>query len=179
LPQRPALKRLIGRAQLRRRVGELAEEIARDYRDRQPLLVGTLKGSFVFLADLARRLPLPLEIDFIGAASYGQGRESSGQVHVYHEPRSELRGRHVVLVEDIVDTGLTLAELRRYLEAQGPASLRVCALLDKRARRLIEVPLHYVGFEIPDEFVVGYGLDFRQRYRNLPFIAVVKHEHLH
>jgi len=176
LPQRPALKRLIGRAQLRRRVGELAEEIARDYRDRQPLLVGTLKGSFVFLADLARRLPLPLEIDFIGAASYGQGRESSGQVHVYHEPRSELRGRHVVLVEDIVDTGLTLAELRRYLEAQGPASLRVCALLMKRRAQKAGVQVDYLGFLVPDHFLVGYGLDWAERYRNLPEVYVLDGE---
>ena len=176
MPQRPALKRLIGRAQLRRRVGELAEEIARDYRDRQPLLVGTLKGSFVFLADLARRLPLPLEIDFIGAASYGQGRESSGQVHVYHEPRSELRGRHVVLVEDIVDTGLTLAELRRYLEAQGPASLRVCALLMKRRAQKAGVQVDYLGFLVPDHFLVGYGLDWAERYRNLPEVYVLDGE---
>jgi hypoxanthine phosphoribosyltransferase len=176
LPQRPALKRLIGRAQLRRRVGELAEEIARDYRDRQPLLVGTLKGSFVFLADLARRLPLPLEIDFIGVASYGQGRQSSGQVHVYHEPRSELRGRHVVLVEDIVDTGLTLAELRRYLEAQGPASLRVCALLMKRRAQKAGVQVDYLGFLVPDHFLVGYGLDWAERYRNLPEVYVLDGE---
>jgi hypoxanthine phosphoribosyltransferase len=176
LPQRPALKRLIGRAQLRRRVGELAEEIARDYRDRQPLLVGTLKGSFVFLADLARRLPLPLEIDFIGVASYGQGRQSSGQVHVYHEPRSELRGRHVVLVEDIVDTGLTLAELRRYLQGRGPASLRVCALLMKRRAQQAGVTVDYLGFLVPDDFLVGYGLDWAERYRNLPEVYVLDGE---
>ncbi|HXG42885.1 MAG TPA: hypoxanthine phosphoribosyltransferase [Dehalococcoidia bacterium] len=176
MARRSALKRLIGRAQLRRRVAELAQEIARDYRDRQPVLVGTLKGSFVFLADLARRLPLPVEIDFIGAASYGQGRESSGQVHVYLTPRCHLQGRHVILVEDIVDTGLTLAELRRYLEGQGPASVRVCALLMKRRAHEAGVTVDYLGFLVPDDFLVGYGLDCSERYRNLPDVYVLDGE---
>ncbi len=176
LARRTALKRLIGRAQLRRRVGELAREIARDYRGTQPVLVGTLKGSFVFLADLSRRLRLPLEIEFIGAASYGQGRESSGQVRIYHAPRCDLRGRHVLLVEDIVDTGLTLDEVRRYLQSQGPASLRTCALLMKRRAHEAGVRVDYLGFLVPDDFLVGYGLDCAERYRNLPDVYVLDGE---
>ncbi|GBD13469.1 Hypoxanthine phosphoribosyltransferase [bacterium HR24] len=176
MARRSALKRLIGRSQLRRRVRELAAQIAHDYRGQQPVLVGTLKGSFVFLADLARLVDLPVEIDFIGAASYGQARETSGQVRVYHEPRCELQGRHVILVEDIVDTGLTLEEVRRFLEARGPASLRVCALLMKERAREAGITVDYLGFVVPNDFLVGYGLDCAERYRNLPDVYVLDGE---
>lgn len=176
MARRSALKRLIGRSQLRRRVRELAAQIAHDYRGQQPVLVGTLKGSFVFLADLARLVDLPVEIDFIGAASYGQARETSGQVRVYHEPRCELQGRHVILVEDIVDTGLTLDEVRRFLEAHGPASLRVCALLMKERAREAGITVDYLGFVVPNDFLVGYGLDCAERYRNLPDVYVLDGE---
>ena len=177
MPKRRPLRCLLGRGQIRRRVRELAEQIERDYQGCQLVLLGTLKGSFVFLSDLMRRLRLPVEVDFVGVSSYGLGQESSGQVSVYHSPRLELRGRHVLLVEDIVDTGLTAAYLTRLLRARRPASLVICTLLDKRARRIApNLPLAYVGFEVPDRFVVGYGLDYRQLYRNLPYIGVLRDE---
>ncbi len=167
---------LISPGRLQQRVAELAAEIERDYAGQPLVLVGVLRGVICFMADLMRLLHLHTDIDFLAISSYGAGDEKG--VRIVKDLEEDVRGRHVLLVEDIVDTGMTLNRVLDHLEGKGPASLRVCALLDKRARRLIDVPLHYVGFEIPDEFVVGYGLDFRQRYRNLPFIAVVKHEHL-
>ncbi len=167
---------LISPGRLQQRVAELAAEIERDYAGQPLVLVGVLRGVICFMADLMRLLHLHADIDFLAISSYGAGDEKG--VRIVKDLEEDVRGRHVLLVEDIVDTGMTLNRVLDHLEEKGPASLRVCALLDKRARRLIDVPLHYVGFEIPDEFVVGYGLDFRQRYRNLPFIAVVKHEHL-
>jgi len=162
---------LIPPNRLQERVAELARAIEEDYRDQDPVLVGVLRGVVCFMADLMRHLSIPLTVDFMAISSYGQGRS----VRIVKDLDEDIGGRHVLLVEDVVDTGMTLKKVIEHLEAKGPASLRVCALLDKRARRLVDVPLHYVGFEIPDEFVVGYGLDFRQRYRNLPFIAVLKH----
>jgi hypoxanthine phosphoribosyltransferase len=167
---------LIPPGRLQQRVAELAAEIEADYAGQPLVLVGVLRGVICFMADLMRLLHLHTDIDFLAISSYGSDEETG--VRIVKDLEEDVGGRHVLLVEDIVDTGMTLNRVLAHLEAKGPASLRVCALLDKRARRLIEVPLHYVGFEIPDEFVVGYGLDFRQRYRNLPFIAVVKHEHL-
>lgn len=176
MPKRRPLRCLLGRGQIRRRVRELAEQIERDYQGCQLVLLGTLKGSFVFLSDLMRRLRLPVEVDFVGVSSYGLGQESSGQVSVYHSPRLELRGRHVLLVEDIVDTGLTLEFLRRYLAERGPASLRVCALLQKERAARAGIQVDYLGFLIPDDFVVGYGLDAAERYRNLPDVCVLEGE---
>jgi len=165
---------LITEAELRARVTALGAEIARDYRDLRPVLVGVLRGAFVFLADLARAIPVELETDFIGVSSYGSGTRASGQVRITSDLDRVIQGRHVLLVEDIVDTGLTLAYLRRTLEARRPASLKVCTLLDKRARRVVEVALDYVGFAVEDVFVVGYGFDYDGLFRNLPHVAVLE-----
>lgn len=165
---------LLTEEQIQARVSELAAEIARDYAGRQPLLIGVLKGAFVFLSDLMRQLKFPLEVDFVCCASYGQSANSSGEIQLLKAPGGRLTGRHVLVVEDIVDTGLTLAKLVAMLGQQQPASLRVCCLLSKPARRETEIEIHYTGFEIPDEFVVGYGLDYAERYRWLPHVAVVK-----
>ena len=165
---------LISASQLERRVGELGAQISRDYRSQEPLLIGVLRGVTCFMADLIRHISLPLAIDFMAISSY-EG-EQSGLVRIMKDLEEPLEGRDVLVIEDIVDTGMTLNALLQELHWRGPASLRVCALLDKRARRLAEVPIDYVGFEIPDEFVVGYGLDFRQKFRNLPFIATLKRD---
>jgi hypoxanthine phosphoribosyltransferase len=167
---------LISASELERRIGELGAEISRDYRGCEPLLVGVLKGVTCFMADLMRHVSLPLAVDFMSITSYeGDHQENVRIVKDLEEP---LAGRDILVVEDIVDTGMTLHTLLGELRSRGPASLKVCALLDKRVRRLVDVPLDYVGFEVPDEFVVGYGLDFRQKYRNLPFIATLKDEWL-
>jgi len=151
----------------------LAGQVARDYGGKKPVLVGVLSGSVVFLADLIRQLEIPLTLDFVAARSYGEGTESSGGMELLAGPLEEVRGRHVILVEDIVDTGRTIQCLRRHLESLGAASVRVCALLDKRSRRQVDVQIEYCGFAVPDQFVVGYGLDFAGRYRNLPFVAAL------
>lgn len=156
------------------RVAELAAELAEEYADKNPLLIGVLKGSIVFLADLMRKLYFPLEIDLVCCKSYGNSDTSSGQVDLLLDVSCELAGRHVLLVEDIVDTGTTLDRLVSLLKARQPASLKICCLLDKPSRRLAPLRPDYVGFEIPDKFVVGYGLDFAERYRWLPHVAVVK-----
>ena len=156
-------------SEIERRVNELGAEIARDYAGKEPLLVGVLKGVTCFMADLMRHISLPLSVDFMAISSYDGDR--SGAVRIVQDLSENIEGRDVLVVEDIVDTGMTLNHLMRQLRARGPASLRVVALLDKRVRRLVDVPLDYVGFEVPDEFVVGYGLDHAQRFRNLPFIA--------
>jgi hypoxanthine phosphoribosyltransferase len=167
---------LITVSELERRVGELGTAISRDYQDREPLMIGLLRGVTCFMADLIRHVSLPLSIDFMAISSYdGAGR---GGVRIIKDLDEPLLDRHVIVVEDIVDTGMTLNTLLQELGLRRPASLKVCALLDKRARRLVEVPLDYVGFEVPDEFVVGYGLDFQQKFRNLPFIATLKRDWL-
>jgi hypoxanthine phosphoribosyltransferase len=165
---------LISASQIERRLNELGQQIARDYADREPLFVGVLKGVTCFMADLMRHVSLPVSIDFMTISSYEGDR--TGAVRIVQDLTENIEGRDVLIVEDIVDTGMTLNHLMKQLQAREPASLRVCALLDKRARRLVEVPLDYVGFEVPDEFVVGYGLDYRQRFRNLPFVATVRSE---
>jgi hypoxanthine phosphoribosyltransferase len=167
---------LISGTEIERRVNELGLEITRDYEGKEPLLVGVLKGVTCFRADLMRHVSLPLSIDFMTISSYEGDR--SGAVRIVQDLTENIAGRDVLVVEDIVDTGMTLHHLLRQLKARGPASLRVCALLDKRVRRLIDVPLDYVGFEVPDEFVIGYGLDHFQKFRNLPFIATVGTEAL-
>jgi hypoxanthine phosphoribosyltransferase len=156
-------------------VAELGEEITRDYAGRSPVIIGVLNGVVVFLADLLRHLDVPCRLDFVTLASYGEGAESSGEVALLKEPSLPLAGECVLVVEDIVDTGRTLAWLVEWLTARA-AEVRVCCLLDKPSRRVIPVRLDYVGFEIPDHFVVGYGLDFAQCYRNLPYLAVLKGE---
>lgn len=166
------LRCLIDATRIEQRVEQLSREIAADFAGREPLLVGVLKGSFMFLADLARRLPLPIAIDFLRVASYGAASQTSGVVEIRKDLEIPIEGRDVLLIEDVVDTGLTLDFLLRTLEARRPASLRVCTLLDKPARRRKRVTIDYVGFSIDDVFVVGYGLDHAERYRELPYIAV-------
>lgn len=165
---------LISVSALERRVGEMGGQISQDYRGKEPLLVGVLRGVTCFMADLMRHISLPLAIDFMSISSY-EG-ERGGAVSILKDLDESLTGRDVIVVEDIVDTGMTLNALLLELRRRDPESLKVCALLDKRARRLVDVPVDYVGFEVPDEFVVGYGLDFRQKFRNLPFIATLKRD---
>ena len=161
---------------LRGRVAELGERVEADYRGKELLMIGVLKGALMFMVDLARRIDLPLELDFMAVSSYGTGTESSGVVRIIKDLDINIEGRHVLIVEDIVDTGLTLGYMREILLTRNPASLRICCLLDKREARKTNVPLDYVGFEIPSRFVVGYGLDYAEIYRNLPFVGVLKPE---
>jgi len=163
---------LLTAEQIEKRVSELAAQINKDYAGKSILLLGTLKGAYIFIADLSRKLIPPTEIDHLKVTSYGDSTSPISQVAFDHRPVTELSGKHVILVEDIVDTGHTLSYLRRYLNEQNPASLRVCALLDKPERREAELPpSEYIGFQIPDKFVVGYGLDYAQKYRNLPYVG--------
>ena len=161
-------------AEIRERVQELGAQITRDYKGEEPVLIGILRGVICFMADLARQISLPVSLDFMAISSYASGAE--GPVRILKDIDIDISGQDVLMVEDIVDTGMTLHYILGYLSAHGPASLKVCTLLDKRARRLVDVPLDYVGFQVPDEFLVGYGLDFQQRYRNLPFIGVLKRQ---
>jgi hypoxanthine phosphoribosyltransferase len=157
------------------KVAELGRRIAHDYAGRQPLLlVGVLKGSFIFLADLARQIPIPHAVDFIALSSYGKGTTRTDEVRLMMDLRETIAGKHVLVVEDIVDTGHTLAYLLRLLGARQPASLKTCTLVQKPARREVDVHLDYVGFEIPDKWVVGYGLDYADQYRTLPYIGYVE-----
>jgi hypoxanthine phosphoribosyltransferase len=158
---------------LRRRVQELGEQITEDYKGRDLLLVGVLKGAIFFLADLMRHVDLPCELDFMAVSSYGSATQSSGVVRILKDLERPLEGRDVLIVEDIVDSGLTLQYLLRSLGARNPRSLEVCALLTKPDRRKVDLEARYVGFEIPDRFVIGYGLDFDEKYRNLPMVATV------
>lgn len=161
--------------EIQRRVGELAGEINRDYEGMDLLLIGILKGAFIFLADLARRLTVPVRFDFIACSSYGSSTRTSGVVRIQKDLDGDIAGRHVLLVEDIVDTGLTLSYLVRNLEARGPASLHICALLNKSSvPGKVDLPIRYQGFSMPGDFVVGYGLDCAEEYRNLPYIAKLK-----
>ena len=165
---------LVGEEELRRRVAELGEQISRDYAGRPLLLVGVLKGAVFFLSDLMRYIDIPVEVDFMAVASYGSATDSSGVVRILKDLDAAIEGRDVLIVEDIVDSGLTLQYLLRNLGSRNPRSLEVCALLTKPTRRKVELPSRYVGFEIPDRFVVGYGLDYAEQYRNLPFVAVLE-----
>src|ERR687886_2760624 len=169
---------LIDEDRLRGRVAELGEEISVDYAGRDLLLVGVLKGAVFFMADLMRHLTVTCEIDFMAISSYGAATDSSGVVRILKDLDINIAGRDVLVVEDIIDSGLTLSYLMRNLEAREPASLEICALLTKPERREIDVPVRYVGFEIPNRFVIGYGLDFGERYRNLPFVAVLSDDSL-
>lgn len=163
---------LIAADALQLRIAELGEEITADYAGRRPLLVGVLKGAFMFMSDLIRRIDLPVELDFMAVSSYGASTKTSGVVRILKDLDVDLAGRDVLLVEDIVDSGLTLAYLRELLMARAPASLEVCALLVREGSRPSAAELRYVGFEVPPEFVIGYGLDFAERYRNLPYICI-------
>ncbi len=167
---------LLSAAQIQKRVQELGQQIAADYAEKQPLLVCLLKGSSIFFADLVRAIAIPLELDFMRASSYGSGTETSGMVRFEIPLSQSLTERHVILVEDILDTGTTLHTVLPALQQQNPASLVVCSLLDKPERRRYEVPLAYCGFTIPDEFVIGYGLDYAGIYRNLPYIGIYSDE---
>lgn len=168
-----AIRPLISAETLDARVRELGEAIARDYRGKDLVLVGVLKGAFVFLADLARAIDLPLTVDFLSVSSYGAGTETSGVVRLIEDLSLPIEGKHVLLVEDIVDTGLTASYLLENLRTRRPASLGLCALLHKPSRCRVEVPIDYRGFVVEDVFLVGYGLDHDQRFRNLPYIGVV------
>jgi hypoxanthine phosphoribosyltransferase len=159
---------------LRERVKELGGEISNDYRDKNPVLVGILKGSFIFMADLVRQLTIPHQLDFIAVASYGSGKYASGVVRWLKDLGINIEGRHVIIVEDIIDSGHTLSYIRSNLLTRNPKSLKIVTLLDKKKRRKVNIPLKYVGFSIADRFVVGYGLDYDERFRNLPYIAQLR-----
>lgn len=165
---------LISEEQLDRRVRELAAQISADYRDREPVLISILRGSFVFMADLARHVEVPCTVDFMSVSSYGSGTTSSGQVQIVKDLSEHIEGKDIILVEDILDTGNTLHYLLQLLRARKPASIRLCVLLDKPERRLKPVKADYTGFTIADEFVVGYGLDYAEHYRNLPYVGILK-----
>lgn len=168
---------LISEAEIAAKVRELGEHISADYSNTSVTLVSVLKGSLPFMADLMRQISIPVQIDLMEVSSYGGATtETSGLVRILKDLSSPIAGKDVLIVEDIIDTGLTLNYLLRYLRGKNPRSLRICALLDKPARRLVEIPIDYRGFTIPDEFVVGYGLDFGEYYRNLPFIGVLRRE---
>jgi hypoxanthine phosphoribosyltransferase len=168
---------LLTRDQISRRVAELATQISRDYSARSPLLVSVLKGGVYFLTDLTRELEIPVQMDFMAITSYGRARAQSGVVRLIKDLDVEITGRHVLLLEDVIDTGLTVGYLLRLLQARSPASLRICTLLDRPYRRILDtLEIAYRGFEIPDRFVVGYGLDYREQYRHLPYIGVLRED---
>ncbi len=167
----PPGETLLTGEQISDRVAELGAAITRDYAGSAPLLVGVLKGAFVFMADLARAIDLPVEFDFMAVSSYGNSTRTSGVVRIVKDLDIELADRDVIVVEDIIDSGLTLSYLRKNLQSRGPRSLEVCALLVRKGRQVPDLGLRYVGFEIPPDFVIGYGLDVAERYRNLPYIA--------
>jgi hypoxanthine phosphoribosyltransferase len=168
------LHSLLPRAEIESAVSRLAAEITRDYQDKRPVLIGILKGVFIFMADLVRHLDFPLEVEFVRLSSYGRGRQTSGRVKVVQGLSCPIQDRHILVVEDIVDTGITIAFLLDYLKKQKPASLRLCSLTDKPSRRRVPVTIDYLGLTVPDKFVVGYGLDFDEQYRNLPDICFLE-----
>jgi hypoxanthine phosphoribosyltransferase len=164
---------LVSSEDLQRRIGELGAEISRDYQGRDLVMVGVLKGAVLFIADLMRKLTIPCEVDFMAVSSYGSDTDSSGVVRILKDLDAPIDGRNVLIVEDIIDSGLTLHYLMKNLRARNPGSLEVCALLTKPERRRVDLPIRYVGFEIPNRFAIGYGLDHAQRYRNLSFVAAL------
>jgi hypoxanthine phosphoribosyltransferase len=168
------LRTLFTRSEIESAIKRIASEITSDYQDKNPLLLGILKGSFMFMADLVRQLDFPLEVDFIRLSSYGSGRQTSGKVKVVQGFRTAVRDRHVLVVEDIVDTGITVAFLLDYLKKKKTASSRLCALTDKPSRRRVPVDIDYTGLTVPDKFLVGYGLDCDEKYRNLPDICILE-----
>jgi hypoxanthine phosphoribosyltransferase len=170
-------KILISEEELQARIAELGADISRDYEGKDLLLLAVLKGSVLFLSDLMRRIAVPHCVDFMAVSSYGSGVESSGVVRILKDLDEPIEGRDVLIIEDIIDTGATLDYLVRILRARAPRSLEICTLLNKPARRQVDVPVKYVGFDIPDEFVFGYGLDYGQLFRNLPYVAVLAPQH--
>lgn len=171
-PLKPEI--LITKEEIEKEVARLAQEISRDYQGKHPLLLGILKGSFIFMADLIRLLDIPVELDFVNLSSYGSARVTSGEIKVVQGLRCPVKGRDVLVIEDIVDTGLTVGYFLNYLKKRKPSSLKLCALFDKPSRRKISVPIDYRGFTIPNRFMVGYGLDYNQRFRHLPDLYVVE-----
>lgn len=165
---------LLSEDKIEARVRELGETISKDYQGKRPMVIGILKGSLVFMADLIRSLTIPLSIDYVAISSYGRSTDSSGVVKIVKDLDEPVEGRHVLVVEDIIDTGLTLRYLLDNLQSRGPASVKVCTFLDKPSRRKVDIVPDYNGFEIPDEFVVGYGLDYAENYRNMPYIGVLR-----
>ena len=161
---------------IKTRIEELGAQLSADYSDKNPLFIGVLKGAFVFLADLIRNVSIQCEVEFLGVSSYGSGATTTGAVKITKDLSCDIEGRHIILVEDILDTGITLTYLKNYLEAHNPASIKICAFLDKTARRKVPISADYLGFECDDVFLVGYGLDFAERYRGLPYIGVLKPE---
>jgi len=176
MDSQPKLHILFNRQEIEAAVSRLATEITRDYQDKHPLLIGVLKGSFMFMADLIRRLDFPLEVEFIGLSSYGKGSQTSGKIRVVQGLRSPIKDRNILVIEDIIDTGLTAAFLLDYLRKKKPASLKLCALTDKSSRRRVPVTIDYPGFTVPNKFIVGYGLDFDEKFRNLPDICFLEGE---
>lgn len=170
------LEVLFTEEQLREKVAELGARITADYQGKNPLIVSVLKGSYVFMADLTRRIDTKCNIDFMVVSSYGSGTKTSGEVQIIKDIGSKIEGRDLIIVEDILDSGVTLSYLMKILQARGVNSIRLCTLLSKPERRKIDVPIDYLGFEVPDEFVVGYGLDYDETYRNLPYIGILKPE---
>lgn len=171
-PLKPEI--LITKEEIEKEVARLAQEISRDYQGKHPLLLGILKGSFIFMADLIRFLDIPAEVDFVSLSSYGSARVTSGEIKVVQGLRCPVKGRDVLVIEDIVDTGLTVGYFLDYLKKRKPSSLKLCALFDKPSRRRVSVPIDYRGFTIPNRFVVGYGLDYNERFRHLPHLCVVE-----
>jgi hypoxanthine phosphoribosyltransferase len=165
---------LLSEDELQQRIGELAEEVSKDYEGRTPLLVAILKGAVPFLADFMRKLEIPCELDFMAVSSYGSSTDSSGVVRILKDLDASISGRDVLIVEDIIDSGLTLHYLLKNLRARDPASIEVCALMTKPERRRVKTPIKYVGFEIPNQFVIGYGLDHKERFRNLSYVAAMR-----
>ena len=165
---------LVSEEEIHEKIAALAKQITEDYRGKDLLLVGVLKGAFVFMSDLAREIQLPIEFDFMAVSSYGSSTKSSGVVRILKDLDYEITSRHVLLVEDIIDSGLTISYLLRYLKARGPASLEICSLFWKKGEQAVPLQVKYPGFEIPPVFVVGYGLDYAEKYRNLPYIGVLK-----
>jgi len=168
-------KILINETELKEKVIELGKEISDDYKGLSPVFITVLRGSIIFLCDLIREVKIPISLDFLSVSSYS-GQSHTGVVRIIKDLDENIENKHVILIEDIIDTGLTLNYIIGMLRERKPASIKVCALLDKKVRRIIDIPIHYKGFEIPDEFVVGYGMDYNQQYRNLPFIGVLKEE---
>lgn len=167
---------LVSEEELEKRVKELGDEITRDYKGKDLMLVGILKGAAIFMADLARSIDLPVTLEFLAVSSYGNSTESSGVVRIIKDLDTDVRGKHILIVEDIIDTGLTLSYITDNLKKRGAKSVKICTLLDKPERRKVDVPVDYRGFIIPDEFVVGYGIDYAEQFRNLPFVSALKKE---
>ena len=170
------LKVLYSEEQIRTRVREMGDALYEQFKDRNPLFLGVLKGSFIFMADIVRACQIKSDIEFIAVSSYQNGTSSSGVVQITHDLQQDITGREIVVIEDILDSGLTLSYIKELLESRGPRSIRIATLLDKPSRRKVDLQADYIGFSVPDEFVIGYGLDYDEKYRNLPYIGILKPE---